>query len=287
MVNADTIVFVTLVSILVQKSHSHEMTVSVGEGSMRILRCPANYGIVIESAIFRIQTTGFCDISVTDAVTYQCEGYQECTIEPELAYLTNGNNWQCDNVRLADIIWIGLIVDHYCELCEDNRRKRRMNRTCSKDLCDKTHGYTGLRINHSEGRCNVRYTYPKRETACPNARFLVKHVSQGRTKGQKAIEELAVEVAYIRDFVNATRTSFNSIFEYDHMTYRQNGTLCVFNDFAAKFNCQYHPNNVWACEPRGEVIAVHDMVSGHYYHKMDEPKTSKGHHVQGRKVGRE
>lgn len=53
------------------------------------------------------------------------------------------------------------------------------------------------------------------------------------------------------------------------MEYRQEGNKCVSADRAAKWNCRPDGNNSWKCYKTGEVIATHDVATGHYFHQLD------------------
>lgn len=111
---------------------------------------------------------------------------------------------------------------------------------------------------------------PPRERACPNKRFLAKHVCDTCSNSERDAEKFAVEVDKIRENSGVAKTNKNSVFITNTMQYTPNNGNCVFNSPAPKYDCQLQRDGDWSCRYKGKAIAQHSQDNGHYFYRNDK-----------------
>lgn len=197
----------------------------------------------------RFRRSSFCSTSsIMDSVKDKCHGYRECTLQIR-------HPRRCPRKVM-------IYVDYDCVPCKP-RRSRRMRSTGGlRFYCDLT-----ARLPLKPSRQN--------HLLCPNARFVSKHVSTGNPNTVTGAAVFVNEVYTIRNIGNTPMGNTQSIFIAANMNYYLDPTdqnICVFGRRAPKYNCIRAPGAAlgWNCAYQGNIIARHNINTGHYLHNRDQ-----------------
>lgn len=150
-----------------------------------------------------------------------------------------------------------LAVNYVCIECTDRKRKKRSDTEANR--C----------YEWQEGP----FVDNNNNTFCPNKRFEFKHVDTNRPISLESAELAAIHFDYRR--INLLKTSPAKLISVfltgrDLINYvEENSTICAFTQIFPKYNCEKIDTRQWNCTYKGDFIARHDKLSGHYLNESD------------------
>lgn len=261
-------ILITVLCIFVL-AETHE--IKVNENDDFDIKCEETEGIFIESATWRRDRTsvlnyiwnpnwrnfvfppladklGMCTYNDTTNVKNLCHGHQECKFKVDRTHLGN----ECNS-------WMVLEVSYRCDPC--NSRSKRSN--VRVDFClDLTRRLGG-----------------KSNNLCPNSWFEEKHVcTSARTCHDSELSAFgfAMQTANLRRYGATSSTTFNSVFIAPSVGYNYANGQCQFDRYVPKYNCQL-TNGHWSCVREAyNVMASHDINTGHYNQHLDVQQPNYG-----------
>lgn len=195
---------------------------------------------------------GMCSSNVVANVTAMCFGKNSCDVDATREHFTKGCQY-----------YMILKLEYSCLPCspEPSRRKRV--------------GMPSLGSSLYVGCTNLMARLPSKLSSigCPHTAFVAKHVCTNTCSDTPVGASMFANQAHtVRFFGPTSETNFNTVFINlgNPLTYTQNGNLCVFDTPASKYECVNSTQNPgWRCTYRRQVIATHNVFSGHYENTMD------------------
>lgn len=189
-----------------------------------------------------------CTYDVTTKIKNKCHAKQTC----ELAGSRAETNDECN-------YWMKLDVEYDCIDCTQITRRRR---GISFD-------FNAMPIEYF---CNSVARVPpiQRSNSCPSQRFESKHLcTRGANNDANAVM-FAIQANQARGNSNLAQTTLNTVFiSQTAMAYNFiYPNSCEFKWRASKYDCTYSVGT-WSCNYMGEVIATHDLSTGHYNPRLD------------------
>lgn len=202
-----------------------------------------------------------CTYEVTDKIKSRCHGENNCNIFAT-KHLFKHNSCTYDMI---------LKIDYKCVPCKPNnnnkRRRLRLKRlkrsfsfSPAKFYCDLTVRLPKPKNPSSSKKCS---------SSCPNTSFNMKHVCT-RHSGDNvnSAAMFAIQVQNLRFYGQTSPTNINTVFiAQAPVCYQRSGNYCSFTVRQSKYDCVKRNN--WSCVYRGQVIATHDINTGHYFPNMD------------------
>lgn len=256
----------------------YSSSISVGENNPVDINCGSNHVIAIEAATWKFNPTSptnylilpnwrnfvmplnvagvICSYDKVFEVKLFCHGHEHCNFLANRTVLGDDCNY-----------WLELNINYECHSCDQSRRRRRGSEDSKLfDLC-KSQYFEVLRPHGS--RTN-QHILGDQSIYCPNHEFLDKHMNTLFPNTVDGARQFAQRIARMRLQSVTSATSLHTVFHSESgMSYReQYGRFCIFERPASKYDCRLR-HNAWTCTYEGEVVAVHNKMSGHYHSELD------------------
>lgn len=254
-INADSITIYEDSPDQIQCLSGHKIFIKSASWTYDMLKLKNGFNINWRNPMFLFgKAINLCTYDVTAKIKDKCHAKETC----QLAGSRAETNDECN-------YWMKLDVEYDCIDCTQitSGRHRRgipfaINAIPTSYFCDLLATVPPIQWSNS----------------CPSQRFESKHLCTRGANDEANAAMFATQANSARGTSNLSQPYLNSVF-INHTAMQYNlisPNSCVFRSRASKYDCTYSSQTgigTWSCNYMGEVIATHDLSTGHYNPRLD------------------